>query len=215
MQKKIKVAIVDDHPMVISGLCNMMDSYEDIALYGKYQDGAELLAGLEQKLPDVLLLDIQMPGETGVELAPLLCRKYPTMAILALTNLNSVLYIYNMLKHGVKGYLLKTTTEDNLVKAIRQVHAGGEFVELELRQKLNDFTSKMRREASLKATLTTRERDILKMIVDGYTTKEISEKLFLGYRTVESYRFNILMKLDANNTATLVRKVIESGILDE
>ncbi len=212
--KNIKVAIVDDHPMVISGLCNMMENYTEIELSGKYSNGAELLAGLEKELPDVLLLDIQMPGETGIDLAPALAKKYPSMAVIALTNLNSVLYIYNMLKYGVKGYLLKTTTEDNLVKAIKCVHNGEEFIDTELQEKLNDFTSKMRREASLKATLTTREKDILKMIVNGHTTKEISEKLFLGYRTVESYRFNILMKLDANNTATLVRKAIESGLLD-
>lgn len=156
-----------------------------------------------------------MPDTTGVELAPTLAKKYPALPILALTNLDSVLYVYNMLKYGVKGYLLKSTTEDILVTAIKAVYNGHEFLEEEMKGRLEQFTSKMRREASLKATLTNREKEILKLIVHGDTTKEISEKLFIGYRTVESYRFNILMKLDAKNTTILVRKAIESGLLDQ
>lgn len=210
----ITVAVADDHPMVISGLCNMLEHYTDIQLTGKYKNGSELLSGIAASMPDVLLLDIQMPDTTGVELASLLNKRYPALPILALTNLDSVLYAYNMLKYGVKGYLLKSATEAMLVKAIKSVYEGHEFLEEEMKDKLEQFTSKMRRESSLKATLTNREKEILQLIVHGDTTKEISEKLCLGYRTVESYRFNILLKLEAKNTATLVRKAIESGILE-
>jgi DNA-binding NarL/FixJ family response regulator len=173
-----------------------------------------LLLGLSKTLPDVLLLDIQMPGQTGTELAPILLKKYAGLRILTLTNLDSVLYTYNMLKAGTMGYLLKTTSQENLIKAIETVYRGTEFLEPQMREKLNKFTAKMRRESSLKASLTTREEEILKLIVNGDTTKEISEKLHLGFRTVESYRFNILLKLDAKNTASLVRKAIETGIVD-
>lgn len=213
-EKIINIALADDHPMVISGLRNMLDNYPGIELKWEYPDGTQLLKGLEENLPDVLCLDIQMPGITGVELVPLILKQYADLPILALTNLDSVLYIHNMLKYGVKGYLLKTTTQETLIHAIQSVYAGKTFLEPKMQEKLDEFTAKMRREASLKATLTKREKEILKLIVNGDTTKEISEKLHLGYRTVESYRFSILMKLDAKNTAILVKKVIEQGIIE-
>jgi DNA-binding NarL/FixJ family response regulator len=214
IKDNIRVAVADDHPMVISGLINMMRQVKEITIKWKYEDGDSLLSGLEVNLPDVLLLDIQMPGaKSGVTLAADILRKYPQLRILALTNLDSVLYVYNLLQLGVKGYLLKTTKQQVLIGAIKQVHDGMEFLEDNMRIRLEEIHSKMNQEASLKASLTKRETEILRMIVNGHTTKEISEHLHLGFRTVESYRYNILLKLNANNTATLVRKALESGII--
>jgi DNA-binding NarL/FixJ family response regulator len=209
----IRIAIADDHPMVISGLHNMLATHSLIRIEGSYSDSSSLLEGLEASLPHVLLLDIQMPDISGAELVRIVLKRYPELPILMLTNLDSVLYVHNMLKHGAKGYLLKTATEDTLVTAIKCVHEGGQFLEPEIQERLNEFTAKMRREATLTATLTKREKEILRMIVNGETSKEISEKLHLGYRTVESYRFNILMKLDAKNTAVLVKKALEMGLV--
>src|SRR5690606_23240810 len=108
----------DDHPMIIGGVQNMLSNYSHIVLTGIYSNGEELLAGLENSLPDVLLLDIQLPDKTGDELAPLILKKYPNLRILTLTNLNSSLYIHNMLKHGVKGYILKTSDPKTVIKGI-------------------------------------------------------------------------------------------------
>lgn len=213
-QQPIRIAIADDHPMVISGLQNMMQQYPHICLTDAYPNAATLLQGLRQSLPDVLLLDIQMPDQTGNNLAPQLLRKYPQLKILTLTNLDSALYAYNMLRNGVHGYLLKTTSQETLIRAIETVYRGETFIEPSLTEKLRLFTARMRREASLKATLSVREKEVLQLIVNGYTSQEIADKIHLGLRTVESYRFNILLKLDVKNTATLVRKAVELGLVE-
>lgn len=210
----ISIAIADDHPMVINGLKNMLQQYTHIRVIDTFPNGIQLLKGLKVRLPDILLLDIQMPDHLGVDLVPTLLKKYPDLGILALTNIDSVLYVYNMLKSGAFGYLLKTTSQEVLIRAIETVHRREVFLEDAMKERLDVFVAKMRRESSLKPALSMREKDILKLIVNGDTTKEIAEKLYLGFRTVESYRINILLKLDAKNTASLVRKVVELGILN-
>src|SRR5688572_1491937 len=118
---KIRIAIADDHPMIIGGLQNMLSAYPHIVLEGAYNNGAELMKGLQDRLPDVLLLDIQLPDKTGDELATIILKKYPEQKILTLTNFNSMLYVHNMMRIGVKGYILKTTDPETLIKAIEQV----------------------------------------------------------------------------------------------
>ncbi len=211
----IRIAIADDHPMIIKGLENMLSHYPHLELIGRYANGAELLTDLQAgNLPDILLLDIQMPGQTGDELVPILLKKYPSLKILVLTNFESTLYLNNMLRHGVRGYLLKNTDEDILIEAIREVNNGGEFVEPTMKEKLQRLTIKMKREAGLKSSISLREKEILKCIVDGLTSEEIAEKLFLSVNTVNNYRLNMLLKLDANNTATLVKKALTLGLVD-
>jgi len=208
----IRIAITDDHPMVIMGLQNMLANYPHISIAGTYQDGTELMQGLEQDLPDILLLDVQLPGSPGDELAPDILKKYPALRILALTNLDSALCAHNMLRQGVKGYLLKTTNQDTLIEAIETVFKGGEYVEPEMKEKIAQLNEGRTRETALKFTLTPREKEVLQLIVNGDTNKDIAQKLHIGFRTVEYYRFNILLKLDVNNTAALVKKVLRLGL---
>src|SRR5690606_14935525 len=118
---QIKIAIADDHPMVIKGLQQMLVNYPKIIMIATYHDGAALLEGLEQQLPEVLLLDIQRHGQTGDELVPVILKKYPYLSILILTNFDSTLYAGSVLRHGALGYLLKTTDEDTLIDAIESV----------------------------------------------------------------------------------------------
>lgn len=211
---KIRIAIADDHPMIIGGLQNMLSAYPHIVLDGAYNNGAELIKGLQERLPDVLLLDIQLPDKTGDELATIILKKYPEQKILTLTNFNSMLYVHNMMRIGVKGYILKTTDPETLIHAIEQVHEGNEFIDQAVKGKLAQYTTKMKKEANLRPTLTLREKEILKLTVNGDTIQEISEKLFIGLRTVEYYRSNLLLKLEVKNMAALIKKALEMGLAE-
>lgn len=208
----IQIGIADDHPMVITGIRNMLAGSEAIMITATYTDGIALMNDLEENQPDVLLLDIQLPGKTGDELAPLLAKKYPNMKILVLTNFDSTLHVQHMLRHGVLGYLLKTTDRETLIEAIGNVYQGKEFIQKSLREKMESVGARIKREVSTKSNLTPREREILQCIVNGDNSQEIADKLFLSVRTVDNYRFNILLKMDAKNIAVLVRKALELGL---
>lgn len=209
----IRVTITDDHPVVINGLRNMLAGYNHISLIGTYTTGAALLQGLQEQTPDILLLDIQLPDKPGDELTHLIQKKYPEVRIIALTNFNSVLHVNSMISSGAKGYLLKTTEEATLIHAIETAYKGGSFVEESLREELRDFESGVKRMATLKATLTPREKEILQLIADGLTGQEIAAKLFISFKTVEYYRYNILLKLDCSNTAILIKKAMTLGLV--
>lgn len=214
MTPPIRISIADDHPMVIDGIKNMLKGHKNITIIDTYKDGKELMQGLQAKQPDVLLLDIQMPEKTGDELAPVITKKYPDVKILTLTNFNSTLHVQNMLRHGVLGYLLKTTDKETLVNAIVTVSQGEIFLQQEMREKMDNVGLRIKREVSTKSNLTPREREILQCIVNGDSSQEIADKLFLSIRTVDNYRVNILLKLDAKNVATLVRKALELGLVE-
>lgn len=210
----IRIAIADDHPMVINGLQTMLSARQEIQLTDAYMNGEELLQGLEKNMPDVLLLDIQLPGKTGEELAPIVLKRYPDIKILTLTNFDSALYANNMLRHGVHGYLLKTTGQDVLIEAIKCVYNGGLFIEPSINEKIKKLDIRIQKTASTKSSLTTREKEILQLIVNGYTDPEIAETLFLSTHTVKNYRLNILVKLDAKNSVALVKKALQLGLVE-
>ncbi len=211
---KIRIAIVDDHPMIIDGLKHMLAAYPHIVLEDTYSTGEELMLGLARRLPDVILLDIQLPEMTGDKLAPQILKKYPGIKILALTSVDSALYIYNMIKEGVKGYVLKNSASASIIRAIECVHQGEQYIEGSLKEKVERFAQKLKSKEDLKPSLTAKEREVLEWTVKGLSIQEIAEKIFLGQRTVEYYRSNLLLKLDARNLADLIRKAIESGLVD-
>lgn len=210
----IKIAITDDHPMIIGGVRNMLANYPHIQLIGTYTDGAELLEGLTKEVPDVLLLDIQLPEKTGDELTPILQKMYPDMHILMLTNFNSPIYANNMLRLGISGYLLKTAREYTMIEAIETVMKGEIFIDPALREKLDALDRKARNAVFNKVTLTPREKDILKLILQGKTSQEIVSELFLSIYTVKNYRNRILLKLDVKNMAELAGKALAMGLMD-
>lgn len=210
----IRIAIADDHPMIIDGLQHMLAAFPHIILEETYTTGADLMKGLKLKQPDVLLLDIQLPDTTGDKLAPEIIKHYPAIRILALTGIDSSLYIYNMLKEGVLGYVLKNSASANIIKAIETVYEGNKYMEPALEQKLSRFNAKIKNKETLKPSLTAKEKEVLELTVKGFTLEEISQKIFLGRRTVEYYRSNLFLKLDVKNMAELIRKTIETGLLD-
>jgi DNA-binding NarL/FixJ family response regulator len=206
----IKISIADDHPMIIDGLQNMLGNFSHLTICNTYPDGEKLMKGLEKELPDVLLLDIQLPGKTGDQLAPVILKKYPGIAILILTNFDNAIYLNALMQTGVHGYLLKTTGPDKLREAIESVAKGQRYIDASVTDKLKEL-EKIRNN-STNSSLSAREKEILQYIVNGATTKKISEELFLSYYTVENYRARILSKLNAKNVADLIRKSLILGL---
>ncbi len=210
---KIQIAIADDHLMVINGIQKMLSVFPDIVITDTYVNGDELLQGMEIRQPDVLLLDIQMPGKTGDKLAPALLKKHPELRILVLTNFDSVFYVKKMMGNGALGYLLKSTDPKTFTEAIRTVYQYKEYIEPALRQQLGEKNTRTNRHTVNMPPLSTREKEVLQLIADGHTTQEIANTLFIGFTTVENYRFNLLSKFGVKNTAILVKKAVQFGLV--
>ncbi len=211
----IKVVITDDHPLAIGGIENMLRAHDHIQITGAYTSGAALLAGLVQEQPDVLLLDILMPDQSGQDLAEIISKKYPRVRMLALTSLDAPYYVRGMMRRGCSGYLLKNTDQETLIKAIEEVHQGREFIEPALREQMiyNTLKGKRSHPSPPIPVLTQREKEVLQLIIEEYTSQEIAEKLFLSLRTVEGHRLNLLQKLDAKNTVGLVKTALQMGLV--
>ena len=209
---KIKVAILDDHPLILQGLANILPATENIILTGAYQDGDSLITGLKSNMPDVLLLDIQMPEKSGDEWITDILQRWPDLKVIAFTNIDNLLYVYNMLKLGARGYVLKSARPRYLMDSILAVAENNIVIDATLEERYKEYQYTLKRGTYLSPRLTEREEEVLQLIVDGCSSKQIAERLFIGIRTVESYRLNILLKLDVNNTAALVKKAIQSGL---
>ncbi len=210
----IRIAIAEDHPMTARGIKDALTSYEDMEVVGIYDCGAALMEGLKQTAPDVLLLDIHLPDQTGDQIAPVVKKLYPAVRILILTNFDSPLYVNKMVGHSVMGYLLKTATEELLITAIRTVYEGKEFLESGMQEKINHLSLRKNRAISQKIVLTPKEKEILQLIVDGVNSPDIASRLFLSQYTVNNYRNNILLKMDVKNMAELTKKALLLGMVE-
>lgn len=211
--KKITINIVDDHRVVINGLCNMLQSYDHLEVTASYEKGQDLLEGLKQHQPDVLLLDIQLPDIQGDDLTEIITEKYLEIKIIAMTGFDTTYHVKSMLEKGAKGYLLKNSDEHLLATAIDTVCKGKQFVDPLLSQQLlQSYIDEKRREQS-QPILTRKEKEVLKLIGEGLTSKEIAAQLFVSVRTVENQRVSLLYKFDVKNTISLVRKAIDLGLL--
>jgi DNA-binding NarL/FixJ family response regulator len=201
--------MADDHVIVLNGLQKIVAEVDDIAVAGVYTDGDALLEDLPLNQPDILILDIQMPGKKGTELAAIIKKKYPAIKIIVLSNVEVMAQIKKMLQLGCMGYLLKNTDSDTFITAIRTVYAGEQFLYEDLRKQLvnNLFTP------AHFIKITRREKEILQMIADEMTTQEIADKLFLSIHTIVNHRNSLLQKLDVRNTAGLMKKAVEEGLI--
>ena len=205
----IKVAIIDDQAIILNGLQKILADATHIHVTDVFNNGDQLLEALQLSQPHVLLLDLQMPGKTGIELAGIISKKYPDIKMIALTNVDVLAQMKQMLQKGCLGYLLKDVSPEILVKAIETVHHGEQFLLEELKiQLLNSLSGQ-----DSKQLITRREKEILKLIVDENTNQDIATKLFLSLRTVENHRNNLLHKLSVKNTAGLVKVAIQEGLI--
>jgi len=205
----IRVAIADDQVIVLTGLQRILLTSADIEVTGLYKNGEELLEALKADQPDVLLLDIQMPGLSGIELAGIISKQYPAVKIIAITNVDVIPQVKKMLAQGSMGYLLKDASAEIILQAVETVAKGGQY----LHEPIRSLLLKSFSDSSTKQVITKREKEILGYIVEGFTNKEIADKLFLSLRTVENHRNNLLQKFNAKNTAGLVKLAIEEGLV--
>lgn len=209
---KISVAILDDHPLILSGLTNMLESCADIEVTDTYNKETDLLTAFSIQQPDVLLLDIQMPGKSGNEVAGIITGSYPEVKIIALSNLDTVYYVKLMFDAGVSGYVLKTAPKETILEAIRTVFDNRQFIEESLREMLLQVTLNPKGYKQ-QIQLTRREKEVLQLVAMNRTSQEIADKLFLSKRTIDNHRNNLLLKLDARNTAELIKKSIHLKLL--
>ncbi|MCO4292392.1 response regulator transcription factor [Solitalea sp. MAHUQ-68] len=209
----IKLTIADDHVMVINGLKMMLEKQENISIISTNINGNELLKALETEQPDVLLLDIQMPGMTGLELSPIITKTYPAIKIITLTNFEESHYIKQMIRNGVSGYLLKNTNQETLIQAIETVYNGGQFIDPQMQKVLLEESLLGKKVSAYEIPLTNREKEILKLIAEEKSNQQIADELFISLRTVETHRLNLSQKLNIKNTAGLVKEAIKRGLI--
>ncbi len=211
---KIKVSTLDDHPVVINGIKNMLREYDQVELLDTCTDEQTLLTALQNRRPDVLLLDVQMQDKQGDELAALISGKHPEIAILALSNLNQAFHVRNMFMSGVKGYVLKTAEPDQIIEAIECVYGGHQYIDPSLRNSmLGDLLMDTRAQEHAIPALTSREKEILELVAEELTSQEIAKKLFISLSAVENHRLNLLFKLNVKNAVGLIRKAIQLGLI--
>jgi DNA-binding NarL/FixJ family response regulator len=212
---KIRVSIADDHPLVINGLIQILQCCDDIEIISTFADGRELLAGLKELQPDILLLDIQMPYQRGDEAAPQILELYKNIRIIALTNQDNTSFLKTMMRHGVAGYILKTSDADTIVDTIRHVYSGGVFVDPNLKEKLVQEALHAKRSHPAVPRLTRREQEVLELIASNFTSQEIADQLFLSKRTIDNHRLSLLLKLDVKNSASMIRKAMQLGLISQ
>ncbi|GGC30432.1 DNA-binding response regulator [Parapedobacter defluvii] len=208
----ITIGIVDDHSLIISGLVHMLGDLPDYSVLFTANNGKQLMTELDRQLPDVLLLDIELPDSNGIELCTDILKKYPSLPIIALTNHDEVVYVKKMMRSGAKGYLLKGTDKRNLLNAIDTVYGGQQFLDRQVEQAILQQTLSGRR-TSFVVKLTKRESEILALVANEYSNQEIADKLFLSVRTVESHRHSLNQKLNIKNSAGLVKEAYLRGLI--
>ncbi|MBC3759247.1 response regulator transcription factor [Hyunsoonleella sp. SJ7] len=208
-----KIAITDDHVMVLKGIASMLEGTTQLKVVGLYENASQTLENIGADQPDVLLLDINLPDINGIDLSKQLLKSYPDLKIIALTNFEDTSFVKRMLKNGVHGYLLKNTDKLELVTAMKTVLSGELFLQKDIQQQLLNQTSKSTIDNALKPNLTRREHDVLVAISEELTTQEISEKLFISPKTVETHRMNIMSKLGAKNSVGIIKIAMEKQLL--
>ena len=201
-----KVFIVDDHYMVIEGIRSLLQNEKGIEWLGHATNAASCLAFLKQQLPDVILMDINLPDKSGIELCKEVKEKYPSVFIIGLSTYNQLSFIQKMLDNGSSGYVLKNASQRELMEAIETVARGKIYFSAEAAQTLQ------KREAG-KVILTRREIEVLELIAGGMTNNVIAQKLFISPSTVDTHRKNLLAKLEVKNTASLIRMATQLQLI--
>jgi two-component system, NarL family, nitrate/nitrite response regulator NarL len=209
----IKVLIADDHRIFIDGVKSLLDQAEGIDVIGEAGNGQEAIDQAMSLIPDVMLMDIQMPVKTGIEATREIVKLNPDIKIIALTMLNESTFIKKMLEAGAYGYVLKTIDTKELVNVIRKVAGGEKHLSQDVNSLLiNNFTDKTMSNQTPLESLTKREREILVLIAQGLTDKQIAEMVFLSPLTIITHRKNLLSKLGLKNKVELTRFAIENKL---
>ena len=211
---KIRVLIVDDHAVLRSGLHLLLDAQSDIEVVGEAGDVKEAVFEARDKKPDVVLMDVVMPGQTGIEGVPLVLKEAPEAKVLVLSMQDDPRYVHEAFAAGAAGYILKEAVDAEVVGAIQRVASGDHYVHPALGARLiaAEAEEKAREEAD---PLSDREREVMRLLALGHTNQEIAKMLYISVRTAETHRAHIMQKLRLSTRAELVRYAIDQGLLEE
>jgi DNA-binding NarL/FixJ family response regulator len=210
----VRILIVDDHAVVRSGLRLLLDAEDDLEPVGEAGTARDAVFEVRSLKPDVILLDVVMPDESGLEVLPQLLHEHPDARVLMLSMQDDPRYVREAFAAGASGYVLKEAADTEVVAAIREVARGGRYVHPELGARLIAAESDERRRAEADP-LSDREREVLRLLALGHTNQEIATQLFISVRTAETHRAHIMQKLRLQTRAELVRYALAQGLLEQ
>jgi two-component system response regulator NreC len=209
----IRVLIVDDHAVVRAGLKLLVDAEDDLEAVGEAGSAREAIFEARTTKPDVVLMDVMMPEQSGLAVVPQLVKEHPEATVLVLSMQDDPRYVREAFEAGASGYVLKEAADAELVAAIRDIAAGGRYVHPELGARLVAAETAERRRAE-EDPLSDREREVLRLLALGHTNQEIAKDLYISVRTAETHRAHIMQKLRLSSRAELVRYALSEGLLE-
>lgn len=213
-QENYRIVLADDHVLIRHGIRIILSSDENLEVVGEVSNGDELLDILKDGAADLLILDISMPKVSGIELTEILKKRYPALKILVLTMHKNIRFLRRAISAGADGYLVKSDTEQEIMSAIRKIRDGKTYISPCLENEFaEDMLNSYRNPSSSKTFkgLTKREKQVLGLVVDGMTSKQIAAKLGLSPRTVDHHRASLLKKFEMSNSVDLVNFAIKNG----
>ncbi|MBS1732077.1 MAG: response regulator transcription factor [Bacteroidetes bacterium] len=205
----IKVFITDDHAIAAEGIRSLLQHEKDIECLGYAPTAAACLEYLAGNTADIILMDINMPDMSGIDLCKAVKQQWPGIAVLGLSTYNQNSYVKRMLESGASGYILKNADKRELSEAIHAVYKGNTWLSEEAEKILKDYNEGL----SKFPVLTRREKEVLALIAEGFTNPEIAQQLFVSQETIDSHRKNLLAKLKMKNTAMLIKFAVENGLI--
>jgi DNA-binding NarL/FixJ family response regulator len=212
----IRMLLADDHTLFREGVRALFAAETDIEVVGEAADGEEAVRKTGELRPDVVVMDILMPGMNGIEATQRICRTYPGTKVLALSMYDDEEHVQRLLTAGASGFMLKRATHDELIKAVREVMEGGTPLDPAVASKLvKDYVRRVQSppDRGSPGELTARELEILRWVAEGLTNTEIAEKLGLSRKTVDVHRTNLMRKLDLHDVTELVKYALRQGII--
>jgi DNA-binding NarL/FixJ family response regulator len=210
----IRVVLVDDHAVVRSGLRHVLDAAEGIEVVGEAGDSQHAIFEARAKQPDVILMDVVMPGRSGIETIPDVLKDAANAKVLILSMQDDPHYVREAFAAGASGYILKEAADTDLVTAVREVAAGGSYVHPTLGARMISAEAAERKRADADP-LSDREREVLRLLALGHTNQEVAGTLYISVRTAETHRSHIMQKLQLQTRAQLVRYALSEGLMDD
>jgi DNA-binding NarL/FixJ family response regulator len=202
-----KVFIVDDHYMVIEGIRSLLQNDKEIEWLGHASNASSCMAFIQNNQPDVILMDINLPDKSGIDLCEEVRATYPQVFVIGLSTFNQLSFIEKMLQYGASGYLLKNADRSEILQAIEAVMHGKQYLSVDAAQVIKHAHN------NHAPVLTRREKEVLSLIAEGLTNQEIATQLFVSVSTVDTHRKNLLQKLNAKNTAALVKLAMDLHLI--